>query len=607
MNQDSSRLLLIVAVIAAIGYFLYGRYTDHPTPRRPHETAPLTAGLGPYQNLRLTTGPHGFDAVVSTRSGALTSVRLNEAQFRFRNPRLVPTTRDADPRTPNPSRGRPAPDSAGLGAFIEKLTAETPANASELRPDPDHRIELVSTWEESALPLRTMLVVRRGEQVVTPWWFDYEGRQVSDREVELTWHGNDVDVVRTIRARSDYALTVVTRVTNRGPAATVEHRLPLFQWTERDEETGSMFGRRPWQISEGACRHGDDLFREARDQMEKRSYNEVFPGRARMVAVSNLYFAQGLVPQGTADVRCSVYAWNQPSNDHPIGSLYSGELWWTRGELANGATRTYEATAYFGPKVDTTLAATDPSLVDTINLRFFFWRFELFNFGVRQMIRFLRFLHGISGNWGIAIVLLTICIRILLLPLLMRSMKSMVMMQKLKPELDEINRKFGDNTEARGLAMMELYRKHGMSPFSQMSGCLPLLAQLPIWAALYSSLQTSVELFHTPFALWYIDLSAPDPFFALPLVLGSMMFLQQKLMPPQGMDPTQAKMLTYFMPGFMTVVSLFLPSGLALYMLVNTTLGIAQQWYTKRHMDSGNSGGSGGIVVKPLTETAGAK
>ncbi len=287
-----------------------------------------------------------------------------------------------------------------------------------------------------------MLVVRRGEQVVTPWWFDYEGRQVSDREVELTWHGNDVDVVRTIRARSDYALTVVTRVTNRGPAATVEHRLPLFQWTERDEETGSMFGRRPWQISEGACRHGDDLFREARDQMEKRSYNEVFPGRARMVAVSNLYFAQGLVPQGNADVRCSVYAWNQPSNDHPIGSLYSGELWWTRGELANGATRTYEATAYFGPKVDTTLAATDPSLVDTINLRFFFWRFELFNFGVRQMIRFLRFLHGISGNWGIAIVLLTICIRILLLPLLMRSMKSMVMMQKLKPELDEINRKF---------------------------------------------------------------------------------------------------------------------------------------------------------------------
>lgn len=104
----------------------------------------------------------------------------------------------------------------------------------------------------------------------------------------------------------------------------------------------------------------------------------------------------------------------------------------------------------------------------------------------------------------------------------------------------------------------------------------PALAQLPIWAALYSSLQTSVELFHTPFALWYHDLSAPDPFFVLPLVLGAMMFLQQKIMPPQGVDPMQTKMLIYFMPGFMTLVSLLLPSGLALYMLVNTMLGIAQ-------------------------------
>ena len=252
------------------------------------------------------------------------------------------------------------------------------------------------------------------------------------------------------------------------------------------------------------------------------------------------------------------------------------------------------------------LARTDPSLVDTINLRFFFWRFDLFNYGVRQMVRFMRFLHGATGNWGIAIVLLTVCIRILLLPLLMRSMKSMVMMSKLKPELDEINKKFGDNTEARGLAMMELYRKHGMSPFSQVSGCLPLVAQLPIWAALYSSLQTSVELFHTPFMLWYHDLSAPDPYFVLPLILGAMMFVQQKIMPPQGMDPMQTKMLVYFMPGFMTLVSLLLPSGLALYMLVNTMLGIGQQWYTKRHMDKskGDTGGPSGIVVKPIVETA---
>jgi YidC/Oxa1 family membrane protein insertase len=612
MSNDSSRFFLIAAVIAVIGFFLWNRYNEHPIVRRPDEAALPAAGLHPYGSFRLTTGSAGLDAVISTRSGALTSVRLNDPQFRFKHPRRVPASRDDDPRTPNPSRGRPAPDSEGLSALIERIfPPATPENEAELRPDPDRRIELVSTWEEPSLPLRTKLTVRRGDRVVTPWWYDFEGRQVSDREVELTWHGEDLDIVRTIRAASPYALSVVTTVTNRGPAATVEHQLPLYQWTERDEETGSFFGRRPWQITEGACRHGSDLFRDAREEMEKRSYNAPFAGRAEFVALSNLYFAQGLVPRNDASVRGSLYAWNRPSSDHPIGALYTGEIWWPRANLEQGATRRFEATAYFGPKIDTTLAATDPSLVDTINLRFFFWRFDLFNYGVRQMVRFMRFLHGVTGNWGIAIILLTVCIRILLLPLLVRSMKSMVMMQKLKPELDEINKKFGDNTEARGLAMMELYRRHGMSPFSQVSGCLPLVAQLPIWAALYASLQTSVELFHTPFMLYYHDLSAPDPFFILPLVLGSMMFLQQKIMPPQGMDPMQTKMLIYFMPGFMTMISLLLPSGLALYMLVNTMLGIAQQWYTKRHMDStkGDTGGPSGIVVKPLVETssAGAK
>jgi YidC/Oxa1 family membrane protein insertase len=453
------------------------------------------------------------------------------------------------------------------------------------------------------------LFVKRGDQTVTPYYFDFEGRQVSPEEVELTWRGNDLEVVRTLRGVSPYAVAVRTTVTTRGAAATVEHRVPLYHWVERHEEAGSMFGRRPWQIAEGACWHGNDLFREARDEMEKRDDNALLPGPARMAAVSNLYFAQGLVPRGATanEARCAVSAWNRPDNAEAVGALYTAELWWRATELPAGASRTWEATAYFGPKIDTVLAAADPSLVDTINLRFFFWRFEMFNFGVRQMIRFLRFLHHVSGNWGVAIILLTVCIRILLLPLLIRSMKSMVVMQKLKPELDEINRKFGDNAEARGLAMMELYRKHGMSPFSQMTGCLPLVAQLPIWAALYSSLQTSVELFHSPFALWYRDLSAPDPYFVLPLILGAAMFFQQKLMPPQGVDPVQAKMLTYFMPGFMTLISLFLPSGLALYMLVNTLLSVLQQWYTKKQMDNtsgGSGGGGGGIVVKPMAETA---
>lgn len=606
MNNDSSRFFLIALIVALLAYYLWNRSHPDHTPRRPQEVSLPAPGDHPHASFRITTPSGalgaGLDAVVSTRSAALTSVRLRDAQFRFKNPRLVPASRDDDPRTNNPARGRPPPEAEGLSALWERISPPTPSpNARELRPDTDRRIELISTWEEAALPLRMKLVARRGDRVVTPAWFDFEGRQVSPSEVELTWHGEDLDVVRTLRGASPYTLAVTTTVINRGAAVTVDHQLPLYHWVERDEETGSMFGRRPWQITEGACRHGGELYREARDDMEKRDWNSLLAGRAQFVAVSNLYFAQGLTGRG--DANCSAWAWNLPNATRPDGALYVGELWWRRVDVAEGGERRFEATAYFGPKIDTVLAAADPSFVDTIDLRFFFWRFEMFNYAVRQMIRFLRFLHGVSGNWGVAIILLTLCIRTLLLPLLIRSMKSMVMMQKLKPELDEINRKFGDNTEARGLAMMELYRKHGMSPFSQVSGCLPLVAQLPIWAALYSSLQTSVELFHSPFVLWYRDLSAPDPYFVLPLVLGALMLLQQKLMPPQGMDPVQTKMLTYFMPGFMTLISLLLPSGLALYMLVNTLLGIAQQWYTKQRMDAMKTA-EDAIVVKSVNGTA---
>jgi YidC/Oxa1 family membrane protein insertase len=610
MNNDSSRYIFIALIVAGIAWFVWGKTHPDLVPHRTDEPALPAASERPHAAFRFTTpGDRGIDFTVSSRSGALSSARLRDPQFTFRRPRQVPSTRDDDPRTPSADRGVAPNESEGLSALWERISPPpAPDNAGSLRPDPDRRHEMVSTWSEQALPLRMKLFVRRGEQTVTPYYFDFEGRQVSPQEVELTWRGQDLEVVRTLRGDSPYAITVRTTVTNRGADATLEHRVPLYHWVERHEEAGSMFGRRPWQISEGACWHGAELFREARDEMEKRGDNQLFAGPARMAAVSNLYFAQGLVPRGdqAAAARCAVSARNVSlGNAETVGSVYAAELWWREVSLPAGQSRSFETTAYFGPKIDTVLAAADPSLVDTINLRFFFWRFEMFNFGVRQMIRFLRFLHGVSGNWGVAIILLTVCIRILLLPLLIRSMKSMVVMQKLKPELDEINRKFGDNAEARGLAMMELYRKHGMSPFSQMTGCLPLLAQLPIWAALYSSLQTSVELFHSPFALWYRDLSAPDPYFALPLILGAAMFAQQKLMPPQGVDPMQAKMLTYFMPGFMTLISLFLPSGLALYMLVNTLLSVLQQWYTKRQMDgmSGGSGG-GGIVVKPLDTPA---
>ena len=162
----------------------------------------------------------------------------------------------------------------------------------------------------------------------------------------------------------------------------------------------------------------------------------------------------------------------------------------------------------------------------------------------------------------------------LLYPLTAKQMKSMGRMKELKPEMDRINELYADDREKKGAAIMELYRKEGVNP---MAGCFPMLLQLPIWFSLYTSLSTNVELYRAPFALWFTDLSKPDPFFVLPLALGALMYLQQKMTPATMGDPMQQKMMLYMMPTMITSFMLFLPAGLCLYMFTNSALSIGQQ------------------------------
>jgi YidC/Oxa1 family membrane protein insertase len=174
-------------------------------------------------------------------------------------------------------------------------------------------------------------------------------------------------------------------------------------------------------------------------------------------------------------------------------------------------------------------------------------------------------------------------------------------MRLLKPEIDEINRKYGEDAQQKQLAIMELHRKNGISVAA---GCLPALVQMPVWFALYSTLQTAAELYHVPF-LWFRDLSAPDTFWAmgrelpfiLPVLLGATTFIQQKIM-PQQMDPVQQKMMTYMLPAIFTAMMLFLPSGLGVYMFTNSVLGILQQLVVERYYSSKQGGGGGGGSIE---------
>jgi YidC/Oxa1 family membrane protein insertase len=201
-----------------------------------------------------------------------------------------------------------------------------------------------------------------------------------------------------------------------------------------------------------------------------------------------------------------------------------------------------------------------------------------FAFFARGLLHVMRWLEKVVRNWGVAIILLTVLVRLVLFPLTFKSAQSMNEMRKLQPEIEKLKAKHGSDREKLNLATMQLYQQHKVNP---LGGCLPMLLQMPIWFALYAALQTSVELYREPF-LWIQDLTAKDPFYVLPALMGVSSFAMQKLS-PQPADNTQAKMMLYFFPAFFTYIMLNVPAGLTLYIFVNNLLSIIQQQAMMRH------------------------
>jgi YidC/Oxa1 family membrane protein insertase len=207
---------------------------------------------------------------------------------------------------------------------------------------------------------------------------------------------------------------------------------------------------------------------------------------------------------------------------------------------------------------------------------------NFFAFFARMLLWIMRQAHSVVHNWGVAIILLTLLVKLALYPLTAKSMQSMNEMRKLQPEIEKIKAKYGNDREKMNVAVMQLYQQHKVNP---LGGCLPLLLQMPIFFALYAALLTSVELYREPF-LWIADLTRYDPYYVLPLAMGASQFVMQKLS-PQPADNTQAKVMLYFMPIFFTLIMFRLPAGLALYILANNLISMAQQqWLMRRHAAS---------------------
>jgi YidC/Oxa1 family membrane protein insertase len=199
----------------------------------------------------------------------------------------------------------------------------------------------------------------------------------------------------------------------------------------------------------------------------------------------------------------------------------------------------------------------------------------------KPMFWMMTWLNGLVHNWGVAIILLTVLIKLLFFPLSAASYRSMAKMRVVAPKLEKIKLQYSDDREKLNRAMMDLYKTEKINP---LGGCLPVLIQIPVFIALYWSILESVEMRYAPFFGWITDLSVADPYYILPIIMGASMILQSKLNPVPP-DPMQAKLMQ-IMPVIFSVVFFFFPAGLVLYSVVNNVLSIAQQWYITKKLEN---------------------
>ena len=366
-----------------------------------------------------------------------------------------------------------------------------------------------------------------------------------------------------------YGLTLDVTVTNTSAAAQTGE-LGVHLWRSIDpekEEAPSLFGGIGNQAM-AVCSVADEVHRRTPDEKPP----ETFTGTLHYVALDQQYFIAALYPlEKPEDGRCAV----------TVEPKARGSEAFVPVKLAAGEKHTYRFGGFAGPK--------DFELLQTLNVA------GLVHPGLESSVDYgwwaaicklllwiMKFFHGLTGNWGLSIIFLTMVAKIALLPLTHKAMVSAEAMKKLAPRLEEIKKKFPDDRERQGMETMKLYQESGANPIQ---GCLPLLLQFPIWGALFYALRTSYDLYGEPFfgPIW-LDLIYPDPTYLLPLALGVTMIITQRLQPQMTMDPMQAKLMTWVMPIVFTAMMMNYPAGLALYIFTNNLLSIAQQYALRKYL-----------------------
>jgi YidC/Oxa1 family membrane protein insertase len=428
---------------------------------------------------------------------------------------------------------------------------------------PDTLIQLLSTEPSTFGAVQTGLrIAGEGEEpnhraIFTSSKDTYELGGAQTLVVPLQWKSADGVSVekRFLFTQGGYAIVIEQEVTNGGEGL---WRGAHYAQTQRifKEQERSMFDVDSYSFAGPIIYNGEKSEKLKHDDLiEDGAYK--FKSQNGWLGSIQHHFLSALIPEAGTDQSYSVSARDDRSTASMIGLAQT---------IAPGSSKTFTTTAFVGPKLQAQLEEINETLKLTVD---YGWLTII----SQPLFWLLSLVFGFVGNWGVAIILVTLLIKLAFYKLTESSGRSMAKMRNLQPRMKALQDRYKDDKPALSTAMMELYKREKVNPAA---GCLPILIQMPFFLAFYWVLLESVEMRQAPFALWITDLSTKDPYFILPLIMGAAMFMQQKLNPAPA-DPVQAKVMQ-IMPIMFTAFFAFFPSGLVLYWVTNTLLSIAQQW-----------------------------
>lgn len=456
-------------------------------------------------------------------------------------------------------------ESVQLKAFRERLTSEENAYVTA-----------------GYFPCRA-LGVRLGETNLSTLPAIYAS--TGSNSVRVRQEHNAIEVIKEVSPTRPYTSDFKLTIKNNGNTPWSGAVSIDLGAVSEHKDAGGLFTGKALEYREATALIGEDLIREKLAFESSPTPELVLEQKniqPQWVATNSLYFAIALMPKANDQFNYTVYRTgsNVAKSRSSVAdlTLYDALLTSEIRDLAPGAEKSFSFDLYTGPKSKSALSGFPEKQLDK-NIDFGFFAVIAW-----PLYYFLSWCNGQLGNWGLAIIALTVVLKIVLYPLTEKAFIAGKKMQKIQPELNALKEKFKDDRQAQQREMMAIMSQKGVNP---MSGCLPILPQLPIFFGLNAVLLHTFELRHAPFAGWLTDLTDKDPLYVTPALMAVLMYVQQKLTPsPASMDPAQQKMMQW-LPVIFAVFMLTYPSGLVLYIITNTVLSlIQQQWIMKKHKDA---------------------